>query len=544
VRIGEGVNQLRPQPRLIIYGIDSADWDLLQPLLEAKRLPTLGALIERATVVPLRSTIPPLTACAWPSIMTGTNPGKHGMFGFLSPQGRPRLFTNADRQAPALWEILSQAGLRVGVFNVPLTYPPDAVEGFMVAGEMGAPDFSAKIFHPPHLFPEAQAVVPLYPLRPPRASLPERVRERLWQELVTARHRLCLHLVRHQPVDVLIVVVNYVDHIQHAHLKSRRVGDTPDLVAWAYEQADRLLAELLEATEGERRIVILSDHGAGLVEGYLDVAAFLYQGGWLSYRKSVTRGRMGRAVYKAAARIYDRLISRSLPPAWARRLAFAAKEVGYWTLIDWQGTKAFFDGSYGIVVNSPGRSGRPTVSETDREAVARDIAAALNDLVDPFTGQKDIKAFLAAELYEGPALPYAPDVVVMPREFGLALFAGPPFAERLFYTEAELEQMGSFRRLIKEGRHRLEGILVVSPPLSTQPAGACVLDVAPTVLSLLGLPVPPHMDGVDLTATAERRPAGAAGQPEQSIPASQPQAVYSPAEEEAVVKRLRELGYL
>jgi predicted AlkP superfamily phosphohydrolase/phosphomutase len=467
------------------------------------------------------------------------------MFGFVTTeQGRSHFFTNADLQVPAVWEVLGEFGLRVGVFNVPLTYPVNSVDGFMVAGEIGAPGFSEKIFYPTELFREAKQVVSAYPLDHPKAGLPPRTREKLWRELVEARHRLCLHLVRRYPVDVLIVVVNYVDHAQHDHLLSRRVAGIHDLVAWTYQQADTLLGELLNCGDGDVPLVILSDHGAQPVKGYMDVAAFLHRHGWLSYQESLKRGSFETMVYRAAARIYDGLLSQRLPRAFQRFLVRTAKKVKSGTLIDWEKTQAFFDASYGVVVNSPGRSVAPAVKEEDRRAVARDIIAALKELVNPFTGKMDIQAFEAEELYEGPALRWAPDVVVMPQEFALIAIAGPPWSEQMFYTREELQQAGAFGRVLKEGTHRLEGVLVISPPLSCQPENPTVMDVAPTVLSLLGLPVPAYMDGKDLTGTARR----SADLGQESVLQQQaktgPQQVYSEEEEAAVEKRLRELGYL
>ncbi|MBC7286447.1 MAG: alkaline phosphatase family protein [Armatimonadetes bacterium] len=529
--------------RLIIFGIDSADWNCMGPFLEEGLLPNLKALIEQGTSAPLRSTIPPITSCAWPSIMTGTNPGKHGMFGFLTSTARPRLGTNADRQAPALWEILNASGLRVGFFNVPLTYPPDPVDGFMVAGEIGAPAFVEKIFYPPHLFAEARKAVFKYPLRFPGSNLPERKQLALWREIALTRHKLCMQLLKNHPVDVLVAVVNYVDYVQHSHLVNRRVGDMPDIVAWSYQQADALLGEILNSTESECPVLVVSDHGSIPVQGYMDINAFLYTQGWLEYSPAVGRRSIGGLLYRKAARAYDALLSKRLPMAIAARLAVFARRVAYSNIIEWSRTKAFFGNSYGVIINTPGRSPSPTVSEKDRLAVAKDIAAAISDLVNPLTGKKDIVAFLREDLYHGPALEAAPDIIVMPQEFALVCFLGPAFSEQVFYSEAELREAGMHTRLIQEGTHRLEGVLIASPPLPSMPDQPTVMDIAPTALGLLGLPIPSHMDGRDLTGQASSAREGHQ-QPVLQREKPSEEKVYSAEEEAAVMKRLQDLGYL
>src|SRR5262249_54604622 len=103
-------------------------------------MPALGSIRRRGISSILRSTIPSYTPPAWVSIATGVNPGRHGVFGFLenTPQGHPRVSHSGSIHAPAMWQFLNRQGLTVGISNVPMTYPPTSVEGFMVAGGLAA----------------------------------------------------------------------------------------------------------------------------------------------------------------------------------------------------------------------------------------------------------------------------------------------------------------------------------------------------------------------------------------------------------------------
>ncbi|MCD6351071.1 MAG: alkaline phosphatase family protein, partial [Armatimonadetes bacterium] len=266
--------------KLVVYGIDSADWAVIEPLLEAGDLPNLAAVLSGGARAVVRSTIPPITAVAWPTAFTGTNPGRHGLFGFVLTGQRPTLLSNADRRRPALWQILSAAGLRVGCFLLPFTYPPDVVEGWMLSGT-GGDSWGPRSVQPEELYPELEPLLQQYPsdvLSPVVTRTPGAL-ERAWQRLSDWRAGLLEHLLDKHPVDVLIAVDNATDVLQHKFLVSRSLGEGEDMVAWAYRHADRLLGLIRQHTDADTRFLLLSDHGAQPLAGYIDVSAWLAQEG-------------------------------------------------------------------------------------------------------------------------------------------------------------------------------------------------------------------------------------------------------------------------
>jgi predicted AlkP superfamily phosphohydrolase/phosphomutase len=126
-----------PAEKVFIISLDGATWDVLHPLMEQGYLPTLRVATERGLSAGLESVIPPVTASAWTSFMTGKNPSKHGIFDFTSfdlQNYRWGINTAQGIQAKTLWQILSEKGKRVVVLNLPYTYPPTAVNGVMVSG--------------------------------------------------------------------------------------------------------------------------------------------------------------------------------------------------------------------------------------------------------------------------------------------------------------------------------------------------------------------------------------------------------------------------
>jgi predicted AlkP superfamily phosphohydrolase/phosphomutase len=123
--------------RLFLIGLDGAEPTLLRAWMAQGYLPHLQSLARRGTFIPCASTVPPATFPAWTTCVTGVNPGGHGIFDFtqIVPGAYRIQFVNGTwRRAPALWNILSDAGKRVCVLGVPATYPPEAVNGCMVAG--------------------------------------------------------------------------------------------------------------------------------------------------------------------------------------------------------------------------------------------------------------------------------------------------------------------------------------------------------------------------------------------------------------------------
>src|SRR5919204_1514140 len=116
----------------VVIGLDGAAWHLLDPMIEAGAMPRLAALVQKGARGTLASTVPTYTPPAWTSAATGVNPGRHGIFGFVGGRGRPRLAHWGTVEAPAIWQYLGARGGTTGLFHLPLTYPPPAIDGWAV----------------------------------------------------------------------------------------------------------------------------------------------------------------------------------------------------------------------------------------------------------------------------------------------------------------------------------------------------------------------------------------------------------------------------
>ena len=211
--------------------------------------------------------------------------------------------------------------------------------------------------------------------------------------------------------------------------------------------------------------------------------------------------------------------------------------------VDWNQTKAYSFGSTAgqIYLNLKGREPRGVVSPgSEAEEVTREIIEELKNLVDEETGEKVVgEIYRKEELYHGPHMRDAPDVIFLPKNFEIVAFGEYEFASHRVIDDS----------LGVSGSHRMDGLVMMKGKLfkpGTVIQGAHIVDLAPSTLYLLGLPVPDTMDGKVLEAAFLEKSFEEKGIQfiEESGSPFLPQDIFSPGEEEALKKQLKGLGYL
>jgi len=141
-------NKANRHPRVILIGLDGTPYGLIQQLINNGIMPNLGRLMRDGQCVPMRSSLPPVSSVAWSSVITGSNPGKHGIFGFtdLEPMSCKYKFPMlSDLKAEPFWETLNRRGIKTVVINVPATYPAPQVDGLLISGFV-VPDFEHAVY--------------------------------------------------------------------------------------------------------------------------------------------------------------------------------------------------------------------------------------------------------------------------------------------------------------------------------------------------------------------------------------------------------------
>ena len=539
-------------PSLTVIGLDSATFDVIDPMLDAGELPNLRALLDRGASGVLRSTTHPLTPHAWSTMVTGVNAARHGIWDFTERDDTGyglRLINGSYRRAPALWDRLAASGRRSGVVNVPFTWPAPALDGgFAIAG-MDASFREQGMTSPESLFAELrERLGPLeldhrYPITDGRLDL-DLVRKAAEQKVDAA-----LWLAERFEPELLWVVFMAADHVQHLGWREWEARGLESAVAGTYRILDEAVGRLMEHAAGGD-VIVLSDPGAGPLDGVVNLNAWLAREGFLTYVAATSR--LGGRMFEKAFQLRKKL-PRRIRYAAKQRMPRARERVyeqrtGF-TAIDWSQTRAFSYGTFGnVVINLRGRENDGTVEPGDEyERVRSEIAARAMDLRDP-QGEPIVAAVHRREdLFEGPYIEKVPDLLI---EFADYAWLGKGNVKKRAEELWDRIEIDASSEHVYVGSHRHEGVFVLAGPSATSAPRtlAEIQDVAPTVLYILGEPLPSAFEGRILSETldpdlldarppeyadAELEPAGAP-----------PEASYSESEAGEVEERLRGLGYL
>jgi len=483
--------------RVIILGIDGAEPEIVERFISEGSLPAFARLRDSAVFTRLRSTPMPVSPQAWATFATGLNPGRHGVFSFMDRIPGTLSFRQSNAThvaAPTFWHLAGEAGLRCAVLNVPLTFPASPVNGLLVAGWLTPTPRSRGFTYPPQLADRLARHFGPYPLHAPIRDLATRgLRERALQAALTSMWRkadIAWYLWQQAPWDLFIFTLVEIDTVQH-FLWPSSDDDDLDALRRAYLAADHILARWLDACDDDCTILVVSDHGAGLnSRGAVYLPGLLEQLGY-----TVRRPRMLPALAQGAYHLADRL----LPTALKRRLAARAPALrsagmaaGTLQTIDWSRTRAYsyWDaGRADVWINLAGRDPAGIVQPDEYDPLVADLCDLLMTCTDPATGLPAVESAVPkGRLYHGPYLDAAPDIVVTFRHDSVldGLKCGDVVVTRPSHRDIHVAQHRPYGILLAGGRGIRPGVLPQAPALA---------DLAPTVLHLLGLPVPTGLDG-------------------------------------------------
>jgi predicted AlkP superfamily phosphohydrolase/phosphomutase len=556
--------------RVLILGLDGATFDLIEPWAAAGSLPHLARLMAGGAWGRLRSTVPPATFPAWTSLMTGVNPGQHGIFDFTRrvPATYRVEFLNATyRRQPSAWRLLSDAGCRVGVVGLPATYPPERLNGFLISG-FDAPvatGIDRSFVQPPELYDELRQAVGPYEITDfQELRIGPGWHEMALRKLLHAAERrteIAACLLDREPWDCFFVHFGESDTVAHhfwafhdpgsPRYDAARAGDLGHAIRSVYRALDRAVGELVAHAGESATVMVVSDHGSGGTgERVICLNRWLERQGWLQFAPSSFAGR-------AAAQV--KRLGLALPTSlqeWAfrgplRRLVGRLESGARLGGIDWAGTRAFSEEVNtfpAIWLNVQGREPLGSVVPGgDYEELRDEILARLAAWLDPATSERVIaRAWRREELYHGPAVEEAPDIVLEPaldRGYSYTVLSSHGRPGEALRTLAPAERLGA-KGGSMNGSHRPDGVLILAGG-GVRPAGqlsrAEIVDVAPTLLHLLDVPLPANLDGrvqaKALVPGGEVLPARTVAD-DDTTPGP-----YSAEQASLVSRRLRGLGY-
>jgi predicted AlkP superfamily phosphohydrolase/phosphomutase len=527
--------------KVAVIGLDAADFGFLRPWMDAGDLPNLKAFVDASASGPLRSVNPPISGPAWATFMTGLEPGGHGQFDFVveDPRTHEPVLSRFDRVAGTkVWEVVAAAGRRSVVVNLPVTWPPPALNGLMVTG-MLTPT-GREFTHPPELGKEILAAYPGYrcdvdmDLKDDEPAVLAQMDA--LAEMNLGVMKMCL---RKGPWDLFIGVFTTPDRCQHLFWDRRET-----IVREHYKKVDRCVGELLKEIGDDALVFLLSDHGFQDIDVKFYMNRWLAERGWLKTKPGRREEPAPEGVEGERRKEFDELFGLLRPTEGKRGLLARLFGRGGTDLqVDRDRSKAWLHSllTNGVKIHVKGRSPGGTVEPGAEYEELRDaIIEGLEAVRRPDSGAPIFEWVKRREdAYHGPCLEWAPDVVTKAEESRLV------FGRNL--------DPGRIVRVSRhpQGNHSDHGILAVRGPgvnRGMEISRARLVDVMPTLCWAMGLEVPGGLDGTVLAfvfdgKTGAENPVNIAAThaPVAATPAGTP---TSAEEEDELRKTLEGLGYL
>ena len=455
------------EKKVFVIGLDCVPPELV---FDAWRgdLPHLDRLMAAGTYGPLKSITPPITVPAWMSMMTSKDPGTLGIYGFRNRGSREyrdhKVANSTWVKEDTVWDVLSRAGKQVVVVGVPATYPPKPVNGALVGCFLTPSVQQSQYTYPAGLKDEIASVVGEYLVDVPdfRTEDKEYLLRQIY-EMTDKRFALVDYLMDVKPWDFFMFVEMGTDRIHHGlwqywdktHRKYEPGNPYEDAIRRYYIHLDGLIGKLIEQLDDETVVMVVSDHGIKKMDGGICFNEWLIREGYLVLN-SQPEGII--TIEKAD--------------------------------IDWSRTVAWGDGGYygRLFLNVRGREPNGTVAPEDVERVKAELTAKIEAITDPEGHNIGTKVYRPEEVYHN-VRNIAPDLIVY---FGDLTWrsVGTIGRDSIYTFENDTGP--------DDANHAQYGVLIARDPAHTgrgRVEGLGIMDVAPTVLAELGVPVPADMQG-------------------------------------------------
>jgi len=511
--------------KVFVLGLDGASYQIMNHMIHENKLPTFGKLVKHGGMRLLNSTIPPHTAPGWVTAFTGVNPGKHGIYQFYDTQAENyagKFMGSGDTKCPFLWSILNSYGKTAGIVNVPMTHPPQKIDGFMVTWPLSN---TLRYCYPDDLVFRiakegghyANDLACMNSGENDAGYISEAIK------ITHKRVKTIEYLTQNYNWDLFTAVFTEIDRVSHYYWHymdstspyyiSSGQEELKNAVETIYRETDSALEQLLAFLPEDTVFVVLSDHGFGM--GAIDfyVQAYLYKKGYLGIEPDQS--------------------SSPYADSW-----FSCEMDGKTHIVDWSKTSAYMaaPGSYGININLTGRQQHGIVAPEEYEALRGRLIHQLSCIVSPASGRKLFRHVARREeVYFGGAVSGAPDILLLPYDYGTMV-------------HHSLEPGKLFGIPEHKGMHRNDGVLI----LYQKDTGAAFADgaihmedITPSILNCFGIPVPAYMDGRIAFHTGQA----------QTLPEASPgmyikpngdenKETYGSDEMDTVRERLKSLGYI
>jgi len=494
--------------RVVVIGLDGGTLDLMQPWMDDNSLPNFNKIRQQGVYGNLRSTTPYYSAPAWVSIVTGCNPGKHGIYDFFRTDcfAQKNLVSSRYRKKPAIWNLLTEADRKSIIVNVPGTYPPEEINGVIITCLL-TPSLESNFTYPKEIkndltydklgiYELEQITVDDVPKNLTAKYAPEKLSNQI--NMITTSHAtVTMNLMERYNWDFTMVVFRGTDDIQHL------LWDKKDFILSCYKKADEYIGKIMN-NYPDALFIIVSDHGFGKADKYFYVNNALYNAGYIKTTSDPTHN------YKTIFTIFfnktSKFIFHMLPLQKIVRSKFGKKlilSIGIGADIDFSKTKAIYHSvcSRGIRINLKEKYKFGIVEKKDYNKIRNEIIDFLGNICDPETGEKIVKKiYKYEEIYGEKAVNDPLDIIFdLKDEYSAQELIQPSTGINAIFKDNKhnlpfISKPGFYDWI---GDHRPDGIIFMYGEniRKNYRINASVIDIVPTILSVMDIPIPYDIDG-------------------------------------------------
>ena len=478
--------------KVIVIGLDGADYELIKNLAEKGELPTFKRLFNEGSYGRLQATTPPFTCPSWTSITTGVNPGKHGIFDFARYDKFLKLAINTSRdvKVPRVWDILGRYGLKSIVINCPVTYPATKINGIMISG-MDSPELNTKACYPKAIYDflrrENYCIdIDHRKMYEYRIKNPYKLVNEL-NRIATDRFRVSLKLMKKFEWNFAFILFNESDRALHYCF------DNIKLVKYHFKLIDDLIGRVIETYSNKATILIVSDHGFDILNYKFYPNSMLKDIGLLKLKEEYNRRDFPAWIYSKlpSHKILNILLKKFLSfPILDKKIINSIKTLNNILDIISPNSIAIYPPPYsqgGIRIND-------TIDDK-KHIIIDTIIDHLRDINDS-SESPILEFFKKEEIYEGNMINRAPDIVIIPKA-NITIdveIRNPRLLNNQYLSKIKfLDKSGDHASV----RSRNNAILFIygRDNIQKEIRDATVMDITPTILRLFDLDLPGYMDG-------------------------------------------------
>ena len=426
--------------RLIVISLDGVPFSLINAKDFQLQTPFMRLAFQKKPPIRMYSTLPPLSSVAWSTYMTGKNPGQHGIFGFVDRSLKPLTPILPNRRsiaAKSLWKFFSEENKKVLIINVPMTYPPEVVNGILISGFLGvSPE---KSIYPHHLHTVLKNFNYIIDVDRDEKDVNNPIHfVRRLKDAVRARFKLFIHFFKNQHYDFSHLHIMETDRLFHFHWNSVISDADTELKSEIddfFHIIDSGIEEVFSLLSKSDEMILLSDHGFCKSNYEIQINKILEDEGYLHWRSPSIPGQIN---------IDPRSTAYSLLPGR-------------------------------IYLNLKGREPDGKINPSQADYHLKAIHSSLKNSLAKMHKSEIIKSFLFREdIFKGEQLNRAPDAVIVPHH-GYELKSKLEPVDEVIYKSA------------LEGMHTEDDAFVWSLHRKILKEIPHIVDLYPTILNFFNL---------------------------------------------------------